>query len=126
MTDTTGKDITALELKRLEAMCNGDVVALETLLASDFVYTHANGNIDSKQSLIDRIAEGKTRHSNAELVTVSVRQYGDSALSLGHFTMLVESPTYKVSLDNLFLGVWVRSDEGWKQVALQSSLRKKQ
>lgn len=125
MTDTTEKDIRTAEEARLAAMCAGDAKALEALLADEFVYTHANGNTDSKESLIARIAEGKTRHSDAALVAFSARRYGDTAVALGHFTMTVESPTYTVALDNLFLAVWVRGIGGWQQVALQSSPRKK-
>ena len=125
MTDTTENAIRIAEEARLSAMCAGDAAALEAMLAEEFVYTHANGNIDSKESLIARIAAGTTRHSDAVLVDFSSRLYGDMAVGHGHFTMTVESPTYKVALDNLFLCVWVRRAGSWQQVALQSSPRKK-
>ena len=50
--------IRALEDRRYQAMTDGDVVALEELFAADLVYTHSDAKTDTRQSYLDKLANG--------------------------------------------------------------------
>ena len=43
-----GQEIIALDRRRMEAMCKGDIPALKGLLADDLVYTHSSARVDTK------------------------------------------------------------------------------
>ena len=50
--------IRALEDRRYQAITDGDVAALDELFAADFVYTHSDTKTDTKQSYLEKLANG--------------------------------------------------------------------
>jgi len=52
--------IIELDLKRMHAMISQDIVALNSMLSDQLIYTHSSALIDSKATLIKSIQQGKT------------------------------------------------------------------
>ena len=57
MTDVA-KEIRELENRRYQAMADADIASLDELLSADLVYGHSDASRDSKQSYLDKVADG--------------------------------------------------------------------
>src|SRR5688572_28920958 len=51
-----------LEQERVDAMTKGDLAALDRMLADDFIYTHSNARVETKQQLIDALKSGAFKY----------------------------------------------------------------
>jgi len=110
-------EIIELENKRVEAMINGDVQALEKILADDLIYTHTTARIDTKSSFIEAISSGRSNYRSIERKDVNVRQFGDSAVVTGHAKFHVGDSKFEAR----FIDVYAKRDGVWQMVAWQST-----
>lgn len=58
--------IRGLEHRRYRAMLDGDVAVLRELLADQLVYTHSNGDRDTKASYLSKVADGTFVYESIE------------------------------------------------------------
>ncbi len=117
--DVTAKQISELEAKRYQAVTDVDIATLEALYSADLVYTHSDATTDSKQSYLDRVANGFFRYGPLEHPEHSIVVRGDCALVLHDMRgeVLVNGQTMR-PLNSLSLAVWVREDDGnWRLLA---------
>ncbi len=110
-------EIIELENKRVEAMINGDVQALENILADDLIYTHTTARIDTKSSFIEAISSGRSNYRSIERKDVNVRQFGDSAVVTGHAKFHVGDNKFEAR----FIDVYAKRNGAWQMVAWQST-----
>ena len=61
-----GQKIIDLDKKRMHAMAQKDIAALNALLSDDLVYTHSSARLDTKQSLIRAMDSGATVYTAVE------------------------------------------------------------
>jgi ketosteroid isomerase-like protein len=121
MAMSTEKEILALEDKRFTAMTSGDWRGLEAMLHDELVYTHSSGATDSKASWLDSLRSNKTKYKSAKCSERKVRFYGDTALVTGKAAIEAEVNGQPRSMRLVFLDAWVKTPQGWKFVAWQST-----
>jgi len=111
--------IRALEDRRYQAMTEGDVAALGELFAADLVYTHSDSKTDTKQSYLDKLANGYFKYGPISHPVSSVLVHGDCALVFGDMRGDVQLDGQMRVLNNKSLSVWVREDGRWVLLAYQ-------
>jgi ketosteroid isomerase-like protein len=118
--DVTAQQISALEARRYQAMTDADIATLDELFAADMVYTHSDATADSKQSYLDRLANGYFRYGPMTHPEHSIVAHGDCALVFHDMRgeVLVDGQT-KRALNSRSLAVWVREDGNWALLAFQ-------
>lgn len=109
------------DAQRYQAMREGDLERLGSLLAGDLAYTHSSGVCDSKSEYLAAMASGRFRYLETETEQVQVRFYGDCAVMLGRSRFHAMVDGVERWLDNRFLSVWTRADSGWQMAAWSSS-----
>jgi ketosteroid isomerase-like protein len=111
--------IRALEDRRYQAMTDGDVAALEELFAADLVYTHSDAKTDTKQSYLDKLANGYFKYGPVSHPESSIVVHGDCVLVFGDMLGEVQLGGQMRVLNNKSLSVWVRENERWVLLAYQ-------
>jgi ketosteroid isomerase-like protein len=117
--DEVAKQISVLEDRRYQAMTDADVAALGELLSDDVVYTHSDATADSKQSYLQRIADGYFDYGPVDHPESSVLVRGDTALVFGDMRGEVHINGQLRVLSSRCLAVWMREGSGWALVAWQ-------
>ncbi len=107
--------------RRRAAMVEGDVGALEGLLAAELIWTHSSGRTDGKESFIDKIAEKAVEYLSLEVADDVVRAVGDAVIHQGMLHGRVRTDSGERALRNRFLSVWRRSGDGLQLLAWQST-----
>lgn len=118
--DVTAKQISALEARRYQAMTDADIATLDELFSPDLVYTHSDATADSKESYLDRVANGFFNYGPMTHPEHSIVVRGDCALVFHDMCgeVLVNHETKRV-LNSRSLAVWVREDGNWALLAFQ-------
>lgn len=116
--DATAKQISALEARRYQALADGDLATLDELFSADLVYTHSDATADSKQSYLDRLANGYFRYGPLEHPEHGIVVRGDCALVFHDMRgeVLIDGQLKRV-LNSRSLAVWVREDGTWRLLA---------
>lgn len=117
--DVVVKQISELEAKRYQAMTDGDVDTLAGLFAADLLYTHSDATTDSKQSYLDKLANGHFDYGVIEHPETSVVVRGDCAVVLGDMRGEVKIGGQVRTLNSRSLAVWVRENGNWVLLAFQ-------
>lgn len=113
--------IRALERQRLEAMVAGDARTLERILADDLEYGHSTGAVESKATLIARLADGSLDYVALQARTLDVRLHDGAALASGTLDVEAIAGPRRLKGALRFLAVYVRRDARWQLVAYQST-----
>lgn len=117
----TQDEAMAAEAARQAAMLNGDVQALDALLAEDVVWVHASAKQDTKASFIEQFASGQMRCIRLDHAGTAVRLFGTVALVTGRVDMEVVAGGERRVAANLYLAVWVKGPSGLRLVQWQST-----
>lgn len=96
-----------------EAVLKKDFAAVEKMLADDLVYAHATGIVDTKTTYLTKLRSGKQLYRSMEQKNVSVRTYGDTAVT--HSWMHVTGVNQAGEFDDkvMMLHVWVKKGGRW-------------
>lgn len=109
-------EVLAAQSRKFAAQVAGDAAALGELLADELVYTHANGMVDDKASLIRSLSEKS--YLAVECLSSDVLFCGDVAVVTGEVDITVHEA---LRFKGRYTDVWVRRD-GWKNLAWQSTI----
>lgn len=100
-----------------KAIVAKDYATLEKVLADDLIYTHSNGNEDSKKSYIDKLKSGAQKYTKAEHAgDIRVKLYGNTAVVVSQLKTATDTE-FTLSL----LHVYVKHGNRWQMVAHQSA-----
>jgi hypothetical protein len=110
-----------LDKKRMQAMSEKDVAALETLLADDLIYTHSSARVDSKQSLIANMTSGATVYSSIEPSEVKAQDLGDTVVLTGVAWIKVASRGKQLDFGVRFTDAYAKRSGRWQMVVWQST-----
>jgi ketosteroid isomerase-like protein len=116
-----GQMIIDLDRKRMQAMTEKDVAALDALLADDLVYTHSSARLDTKQSLIANMKSGATVYSSIEPSDVKAQDLGDAVVLTGAAWIKVVSKGKDLDFGVRFTDAYAKRDGRWQMVAWQST-----
>ncbi len=114
-------EVRTAERLRFEAMMKQDVAALDTLLDEDLTYVHTDGEMQSKQELIDLIRSRRLVYESIEPSEVHVRVYEGVAIATGLSQMRVRSATGVSSFGIRFTEAYVRREGRWLLTAWQAT-----
>lgn len=115
--------IRQLEKRRFAAQQTADAKTLNEVLADDLVYTHSNGNQDSKRSFIESLTSQRLAYRDVTISNDTVRFYGpDLAIVTGQMdaTSVVNgkaNPPMRLR----YTDVYARRKGRWQMVAWQSA-----
>jgi ketosteroid isomerase-like protein len=115
------KAIQDLEMRRYRAMVEGDVTALERILADDLTYSHSNGWTQTKSEFINSIRRGELAYEEIKPDALEVRVYGRTAVVTGRAHVKAKVKGQDVSIELRFLDVYIQRQGSWQMVAWQSA-----
>jgi uncharacterized protein (TIGR02246 family) len=115
MTDTT---IEMLEETLQQAMLNGDVQALDELIADDLIFTLHSGLVISKQDDLEAHRTGLQKYRKIDITDQHIRHYGDDCAVV----------TLRADLEGVFDGesyaapyrftrIWAKRQNRWQIAA---------
>lgn len=116
-----GQKIIELDKKRMTAMAERDVAALNQLLADDLIYTHSSARLDTKQSLVGAMQDGKTVYNSVVPSEVTAQDCGDTVVLTGVARISVNSGGNAMNFGVRFTDVWANRAGKWQMVAWQST-----
>lgn len=120
MLDNDQRMILDLEDRRYGAMLSGDVALLSELCSDKLTYTHSRGERDDKKSYLDKVAASFFLYHEIAHPADNVVVAGNAALVTGRMTARVSVSGAVRSIDNSYLAVWLREDDGeWRFAAYQ-------
>ncbi len=100
-----------------------DAGAAERLLADDYVFLQADGNVSDKAQNIAVIRDPAFVCQSLIAEDVKVRVYGDAAVLTGIVVMRASYRGRDVSGEFLYTDVWVKRDSRWQTVVSQATRR---
>jgi ketosteroid isomerase-like protein len=116
-----GQMVIELDKKRMTAMAQKDIAALNSLLSDDLIYTHSTARLDTKQSLIDNMESGSTVYTAVEPSDVRAQDLGDAVVLTGSCRISVMSQGRPNSFSVRFTDVYAKKGGQWQMVTWQST-----
>lgn len=116
-----GQNIIELDRKRMQAMAQKDVAALNAILSDDLIYTHSSARLDTKQSLIGAMQSGATVYTAVEPSEVKAQDLGDAVVLTGVAAISVMSNGKPNSFRVRFTDVYANKGGQWQMVTWQST-----
>jgi ketosteroid isomerase-like protein len=116
-----GQKIIDLDQKRMHAMAQKDIMALNALLSDDLVYTHSSARIDTKQSLIGAMESGATVYTAVVPSDVKAQDLGDAVVLTGVARISVMSNGRPNTFSVRFTDVYANKGGQWQMVTWQST-----
>jgi ketosteroid isomerase-like protein len=116
-------EIKALEVKLAGLVVHGDWDEYESHLASDFLRTRENGQVENKDEAMASLRDVKQKIIVMEMepADVIIRSYGDTTVSSAEFTIRVRENGQVKSRRTRLSDVFVKHDGQWWLVAEQGS-----
>ncbi|MNC36760.1 hypothetical protein D3C75_852970 [compost metagenome] len=97
------------------------MVKLDNLFSEGLNWCHASGEVDTKESLLNKIETGQVKYLNMERSDTKVMTVGDCGISTGVVSMSAIVAGTKHQLLNRYTTVWFKVDSIWNLVAWQST-----
>jgi ABC-type Fe3+/spermidine/putrescine transport system ATPase subunit len=117
-------EIEASERQRFAAQVSKNFDFLGKVFADDLIYTHSGGKIDSKETYINSIKEGKSAYDKIEVEEMRIRPYNDQKAAVVNGTVMITQPPVDgkpVMLHIRYAVVYVKTKaKGWQLVMWQS------
>jgi ketosteroid isomerase-like protein len=115
-----------LEQERIDAMQKGDLATLERILADDFIYTHSNARVETKQQLLEALKSGAFKYEEIKHSDLKAQVYGDTVVLRGKSDLKIKANNLPLAFQIRFLGVYVKANGRWQLTAWQSTRLEKQ
>lgn len=113
----TETELRNLNRQAAEMQVRRDVATATRLLADDYIFTQADGNVTNKAENIAIIGSPEFVCQSLTTDDIQVRVYGDTALVLGRATMKATYKGQDVGGEFRYTDVWVRRAGRWQNVA---------
>jgi ketosteroid isomerase-like protein len=115
-------EIDQLEEKWREAQLKGDLVALDALLADDFMAILPNGLLQNKQQTLETLRDSATRITVLELSDRKVRFYGTTAVVTSRAEVVGVASAHELNGGYRYTRVYARDSRGaWRIVNFEAS-----
>src|SRR5260370_1267061 len=114
-------DLRRLDRELVVATYTKDASWFARHMSDDYVLITSNGKLKPRADLVRELAPPGLEFQPYEPAEVNVRLFGDTAVITGR---IVQKYTYngdRVEADMRYLDVWVKTADGWKNVAGQAS-----
>jgi ketosteroid isomerase-like protein len=114
--------IDRLENRWRDAILSGNVAAMETLLAPDYMAITANGTLQSKEETLAAMRAGTLHIKSIEISDRKVRFYSSTALVTSRAEVSGSSPEGDLTGSYRYTRVYVRDASGvWRVVSFEAS-----
>ena len=110
---------------RIDAMITGDMGALDALLHEELIYTHSNGKVDTKTSLMETLAQGDIDYRLIQRGAEAVRVERNAGVVSAPVEMEVAAGGQLHQLTGVYTAVYFWQDGRWQLVAYQSTSRRR-
>ena len=120
--DSASSKIIALENKWNAAYQRGDIAAMESLLAADFIITIEDGSTLSKSGYIAHNGDSTVHIEVTEMSEVSVRMHGNTAVVTGAYHEKGLSKGKPYEFRDRFTDVWMNLNGKWQVIASHYSI----
>ena len=111
---TDADEVLAGEDERYAAMVDGDLDALDRLLADEVSYAHSSGVRDTKEQYVAKVRSGYYDYHSIDHPVERVEVLGDTAIVVGRMTADLTSGGVRKNIDCLAIAVWTRGGSGWR------------
>lgn len=115
--DTASSKILALENKWNAAYEQGDIVAMDSLLADDFIITVEDGSTFSKPGYIAHNGDTTVHVEISAMSDLRVRMHGDTAVVTGAYHEKGTSKGKPYEYRDRFTDVWMNISGRWQVIA---------
>jgi hypothetical protein len=113
----TEKELIQLEKDFAEATLKHDREFYDRILADDWINVHEDGSIGTKQG----DAAHKSEYDTATLDDIKVRVYGDSAVTVGRYSVAWTEDGRRSTASGRFTDAWVKRNGRWQIVSTQNT-----
>ncbi|MDE3201527.1 MAG: nuclear transport factor 2 family protein [Acidobacteriota bacterium] len=104
------------------AMLRGNVSALSSMLAEDYMGISANGMLESREQTLAMMRKGTQKFRSIVVNDRKVRFYGSTAVVTSRAEVVGSSPEGDLTGSYRYTHVWVRDGNGpWKIVSFEAS-----
>lgn len=121
MTDDPAGTVRVLEERRWAALTSSDITALRQLFADGMTYTHSNAMIDTKDSYLAAIDDGRGAYKTVARSDEVVRTFGDTAVVSGRAVIDAEAGGRLLQTVARYSAVWAREHDDWRFVCWHST-----
>jgi ketosteroid isomerase-like protein len=121
MPGDTAQQITELGQRFADAQQRGDADALESLLAGDFKLVGPVGFVLDKEQWIEQHRSGALQVSELRWDEVDVRDYGDTAVAIGHQSQEATYQGHPAGGEFRVTQLAVRRNGGWALAGMHLS-----
>ena len=118
---TAEQDVSKAEDARYDIMIRNDQVALDAILADEFVYHQPSGAIVPKGKYMANLKSGDVKLNSAVRANVTIKVYGDTATAMGDTMVDVVLKGQQKIVQLRYLNVWLKRDGRWQLAARQSA-----
>lgn len=114
MTTATESALQTLDPQIDTAMSQGNLAALDSLLAPDFIYTHSNGNHQPKGEFIEAIGKRENR-PRRDLSEIEAEIHDDIAVTRGNLD--IHYSDGRPQLWFRYVRIWRLSGGSWRAIS---------
>ncbi len=107
-----------------QALVQNNIKVLDSIYASDFIYTAPEGEVRTKEQELNLIKNGELKLDSAKSVEVRVKVYDNTAVVTGMFLAVGNFRNNPINIRERYTSVWVKKDERWQMVAEQGNFIK--
>ncbi|MGW5110628.1 nuclear transport factor 2 family protein [Nocardia sp. NPDC004123] len=105
--------------RRYDAMIAADIDALSTILAPELIYTHTNGDMDSKESYLEKVRSRYFDYHSIAHADDKIVRLGGAFLLYGRMRANASLDGKDIMINNVILTAWAHTDIGWQMFAHQ-------
>jgi ketosteroid isomerase-like protein len=118
--------VLALEKKWNDVYKRGDIAAMNSLLADDFIITVEDGSTFSKPGYIAHNGDSAVHVEISEMSELQVRMHGNTAVVTGAYYEKGTEKSKPYEYRDRFTDVWMNLNGRWQVIASHYSLRANQ
>ena len=113
-----------LEAARCQALIDGDLDTVDTLVADDLVHVHANGVIDDKAGYMNGLREKYVFHQISR-PDLNVRVFGNAAIMTGPLkqSFSVKGIDARHGVEGVSTQTWIRNDGRWRLASCHNTFQ---
>jgi ketosteroid isomerase-like protein len=114
--------IEQLEEARNQAILRGDAASIEKMTSDDYTFITLKGELRTKAEIVKGFASGSFKYQSRTISDLKVRVYGDTAVVTGRSIQKGAENGKDYSGDYWFTRVYVKQNDVWTTVALQTTM----
>jgi len=119
------KQIEHLEEARNQAILKSDAASIEKMTSDDYTFITLKGELRTKAEIVKGFSSGSFKYESRTISDLKVRVYGDTAVVTGRSIQKGVENGKDYSGDYWFTRVYVKQNNAWITVALQTTMIQK-